>query len=356
VRNVFECVHADDVERLKSVFSCTVKDVSPTRVELRAVSRRGRVHWLEASARHIPGASGSPSQLLIVARDITRRVHEEEQQRLDAERLELEVQKRTHQLQRANQELRELQSRLIAVERVGAERELAASVAHAINNPLAALIGNAQMLCEDAPKRDPRLDRVLHLASRVRAVVEGTLELSRGEKPELAPEDPADVLEEVQSELEIACRARNVRIELRPPTDTALVCADRTLLRTALVALAENAIEASPEGSAITLETRIHKQRNVLEFCIHDSGPGIPDEIRARVFEPFFTTKRMGTGLGLAIARAVVARHEGSISLDRSDRGTRARVEIPLYTPQGPFARRARRARRSSTAAGRVQP
>jgi PAS domain S-box-containing protein len=358
MRHVIEYVHEDDVARVAAAFQCSLREKATAPLDLRVVSRRGREHWLEASARRIPSASGG-EQVLVVARDITRRVREEEQQRLDAERLDLEVQKRTHQLQRANEELVELQSRLIAIERMGAARELAGSVAHAINNPLSALIGYAQMLLEEAQTPDERIERILQQAKRIRAVVEGTLELSRGEKPDLTPEDPVEVLDEVKSELEVACRERAVSIELRPPSLPALVCADRTLLRTALVALTENAIEASPHGGVVTLEMRIHKKRNVLEFCIEDHGPGIPEDLRARVFEPFFTTKRRGTGLGLAIARAVVARHDGSLALERSEVGTRARVELPLYVAPGTFSRRSSRARRNPpgpTAAGRATP
>ena len=359
MRHIVEYVHEGDVARVGAAFERSIREKSTARIELRIVSRGGIEHWIEASARQIPSGSGSAQQVLIVGRDITRRVREEEQQRLTAERLDLEVQKRTYQLQRTNHELMELQSRLIAVERLGAARELAASVAHAINNPLSALIGYAQMLLEESERPDERLERVLLQAQRIRAVVEGTLELSRGEKADLTPEDPADLLAEVESELEVACRQGEVSIELRPPPVPALVCADRTLLRTALVALTENAIEASPPGGLVTLETLIHKKRNVLEFSIQDRGPGIPEELRTRVFEPFFTTKRRGTGLGLAIARAVVARHEGNITLERSEGGTRARVEIPLYVPQGSLARRSSRARRNPpgpATAGRATP
>jgi PAS domain S-box-containing protein len=358
MRHIVEYVHEEDIARVGAAFECAMREKTTAPIDLRVVSRRGREHWIEASSRQIPNASGPP-QVLIVARDITRRVREEEEQRLDAERLELEVQKRTYQLQLVNHDLVELQSRVIAIERMGATRELAGSVAHAINNPLSALIGNAQMLLEEAKASDERerTQRILNQAKRIRAVVEGTLELSRGEKPDLTPEDPADLLSEVQSELEVACRERKVSIELRPPPVPALVCADRTLLRTALVALTENAIEASLPGDVVTLETRIHKKRNVLEFCIQDHGPGIPDDIRARVFEPFFTTKQRGTGLGLSIARAVVARHDGSISLERAEVGTLARVEIPLYVSQTSLARRrVRRGPPAPAATGRANP
>jgi len=118
-------------------------------------------------------------------------------------------------------------------------------------------------------------------------------------------------------------------VEIQP--DLPHAYADRTLLRAALVAVAENAVDASPSGGSVLLQAAGVEGLRLVEFRVSDSGPGIPRAIRDRVFEPFFSTKAAGTGLGLAIARGIILGHEGRIQFgDAPGGGALARVEIPL--------------------------
>uniref|UniRef100_UPI0025F23448 ATP-binding protein n=1 Tax=Nitrosomonas sp. TaxID=42353 RepID=UPI0025F23448 len=105
---------------------------------------------------------------------------------------------------------------------------------------------------------------------------------------------------------------------------------DRQALCGALINLLENAIQASPAGSQISLTTRL-EQSNIV-FSVLDNGPGIDLVLQERLFEPFFTTRSEGTGLGLAIVRSVIQSMGGSIQINSSaDTGTEFVIHLPRY-------------------------
>jgi signal transduction histidine kinase len=248
---------------------------------------------------------------------------------------------RTRELEARRDELRELQSRLVQAERLGAAHELAGSVAHAINNPLTALIGQVQMMLESVDPTPARLERLHRVAQRIREVVTRTLQLFRQGGLDLAVEEPQRLLDEVAAVLRPLAERADVRIEVKCEAAVPLLEVDGPLLRAALTSLAENAIEASPAGGTVELEFATIDSLQVAEFRVSDAGPGVPPELRIRVLEPFFTTKPSGTGLGLAIANGVIAGHGGRLRLlPRPGGGTTAAVELLLATdPDGVSAR-----------------
>jgi PAS domain S-box-containing protein len=333
---MFDFVHRDDRERAERAFQAASVTERLQRSEFRLLwPGRSEPIWMEASAQRFL-ASKDRYNVLVVAHDIGERKRADQLRRLDAQRLENEVRRRTRELERANQELRELHTRLINAERMGAAQELAGSVAHAINNPLAALLGTVDMMLEGEKAPDPRLLRIQGLARRIRAVVGRTLQLSREGTLNFTLEDPAEILREVHDEIAQRCRPRSVKLVLKIESPLPRAFADRTLLRAALVAVAENAVDASPEGGSVMLEAAAVDGLRLVEFRIADAGSGIPAKVRERIFEPFFSTKSTGTGLGLAIARGIVLGHEGRILFnDRPGGGTIATVQIPLQVTSG---------------------
>jgi PAS domain S-box-containing protein len=334
-RDIFRRVHEDDRERVERVFRTLLQSGRTQRMELRVISGDGETVWLEASGQRLRGGDGR-FRVLLVARDIDERKRAERERQRDAERLEIEVARRTLELQRANAELRELHTRLIRAERMDAAQELAGSVAHAINNPLAALIGHVEMMLEGQDDNDPKLERVLQLGQRIRSVVGRTLQLSREGRLNFSAQDPGEILQDVQEEIEDRASRRGVCVEIKREADLPRVKVDSTLLRAALVSIAENAVDASPEGGAVLLQAQVTSGGRVIEYRIEDAGPGIPPELRERILEPFFTTKPRGTGLGLAIARGVILGHSGRIRFtDRPGGGTLVTVEVPVEHPDG---------------------
>jgi signal transduction histidine kinase len=209
---------------------------------------------------------------------------------------------------------------------------LAGSMAHAINGPLAALIGNLELLLDTPRGQDLHAARALRLAYRIREVVERTLQLHRCGRIERRPERIEQILGDVRLELEQ--RACAAGVELKVEADPALprVDVDRPLVAVALVGLAENALEAMPGGGELTLRAEYVGGGEAIAITLADTGPGIPVELRERIFEPFFSTKGGGTGLGMPIAREVARAHGGRIEIgDRPGGGARIRFELPRH-------------------------
>ena len=293
--------------------------------------RRSDGAWceLEATAAGYRSGHGEP-RLVVIGRDVTERAKLERDLRLRAAELEHEVDVRVEQLAEANTRLLELRSRLALIQRLSAPENLAGSVAHSINNPLAALKGVVQMALEAADGSDATLDRVLHLARRIERVVDGTLGFFRRGNLQLQARSPTEILESVRDELAERAAACGVRVELLAGAAGPPIEVDSTLLTSALVCIAENALEAMPGGGGLWLEVEERDERAVA-LRIADNGPGIPIELRDKVLEPFFTTKGGGTGLGLAIADRIIRGHHGNISVEeRRGGGAAVTVSLPI--------------------------
>ncbi len=285
---------------------------------------------------------GTVRGYVLMMTDITRRRQAEmaleTERRRYEERLEAEVIERTRQL-------RELQQRLVAAERLSAAEEMAGAVAHAVNNPLTALLGTVEMAQQAMLDPQTALERIRLLAKRIEDVIQGTLRMYRRGEVDLQPEAPELLIERVKSE--IGPRALKSQVELICSIEAGLpsVLADRTLLGSALTCIAENALQASQDGGRVWLEAeQIHDGR-VVRIRISDEGPGIPTHLRAKVLEPFYTTKSGGTGLGLSIASGVVHGHGGTLRIeDRPPQGTSISVEL-LTTALGAPPQRRKEAR-----------
>ena len=293
----------------------------PSRV--RGISLRGRVEWLISYARRVIGPDGEPFALVL-----SRPAEPPRSRRSSG--APGEVERRTHDLETAQAELRALIQRLIAAERLRATSRLAGTVGDAIKAPLLGLELTAKRLRAEDPGPNTRLDRVLGLCARIHGVVDRTLELAREEAIDLSLQQPSQILAELVEELEPLCAARNVSLRIVDDGPLPRVFADGTLLRTGLVAVAENAAQLSPAGSEVAIGARLNADARTVEFYVDDCGPGISEAVREKIFDAFFTTRDGGTGLGLAIAKLVALRHDGTIRIEpRAGGGTRASIEIP---------------------------
>jgi signal transduction histidine kinase len=232
--------------------------------------------------------------------------------------------------ERSEESLREIQERLIDAERLEAAGELAACVAHAVGNPLAALLGTAQMAWEASRVQDPVLHRVIRLGQRIQRVVDRTLQLFREQELALREEDPGQILQDAADELSARATGQGVRVSVQIEPELSPIRVDRKLLGGALVRVGENALEAMHGHGRLELEVFALSHFEGVSFRIVDTGPGFSDLARTRAFEPFFTTKGGTAGLGLPIARGVVMGHQGRIQLDdRPGGGTIVNIELP---------------------------
>jgi PAS domain S-box-containing protein len=286
--------------------------------------RDGRALAVEISSTRL-----DDGRVLWIMRDISARKRLEDERKRYQEELEVQLELQAADLRRTHQKSQELQRRLMQAERLRAAEDLAASLAHSINNPLAALIGTLQMAREE-PAGDAHATRqALRLAQRIKRIVAQTLQLFQRGSLERKPECPRALLHDVREELVKRAEVQGVQIHIDAPGSLPAIECDRALLSTALVAIAENGIEAMPSGGNLTLSASALTGLRVVQIQIADEGSGIPDAVRGRVFEPFYTTKGGGTGLGLAIAQGIVHGHGGRIQLaDRPGGGTLVSVEL----------------------------
>jgi signal transduction histidine kinase len=248
-------------------------------------------------------------------------------------------------------ERRRLLGRLEEAERFAALGRLAASVGHEINNPLAYVSMNVDLVTQHVGRlieRRPHSDDLEALPSmladcrvgldRIRDVVKDLQHLSRQGRPKREPFVVNDLLEEslAMARNHIQHRAQ-VRKDygLLPP-----IVGDRSAIGQVLLNLLLNAAQALPEGraehNAITLRTSADGESMTIE--VEDTGAGIPPHLLPHIFDPFFTTKPIGegTGLGLAVSCRIVADHGGHIDVDSEEgRGSTFRVVLPCPSGAG---------------------
>ena len=215
---------------------------------------------------------------------------------------------------------------LIRSEKLASVGQLAAGVAHEIGNPLAAVLGYADILRADASSdRDPVmtaderrevLDRVKAETQRIHRIIQDLLDYSRPTKEEAQPTEPMSVLRSAEALLRPQSRFRGITLLAQPgtgPWPLALVSPGR--LRQVFVNLLMNAADAMDGKGTVTVGCALLEGEVQLRF--RDEGPGISPELERKIFDPFFTTKSpgQGTGLGLSISRSIIESYYGSLEL-----------------------------------------
>lgn len=225
--------------------------------------------------------------------------------------------------------LRERERRLVESERMAAIGELAAGVAHEINNPVAIIRGYLKTMIEETEPGELRdeLGIIDEEAAACQHIVEDLVAFARAPQLDLDEVQMARLLEDSARRFERAA-AVSVRVRAEPAT----LRVDPVRARQVVANLLRNASDATPPGDEIELigeETDAAYRVRVL-----DRGPGIPEALREQVFEPFRSGKAAGTGLGLAVCRSIVEAHGGSIvARDREGGGTEMRVTLPAPPP-----------------------
>ena len=212
--------------------------------------------------------------------------------------------------------------------------ELAAGVAHELNEPLGAVLGFAQLARKHADLPDPAyqdIKKIESAALQAREIVRKLLVFSRQTAPRKTRVNLNQLVEDGLYLLESRCAKSRIEVGRMLEEDLPEVVADASQLQQVLVNLVVNAIQAMPDGGRLTIATR-HRE-SVAALSVADTGLGMSGEVRKRVFLPFFTTKDVneGTGLGLAVAHGIVSAHGGRISVEsRPGQGSCFEVEIPV--------------------------
>jgi two-component system NtrC family sensor kinase len=236
--------------------------------------------------------------------------------------------------------LRRTQQELLHKERLASMGQLAAGVAHEINNPLGTILLLADVLGKELPPDDPRgedLRLIASEATRCKGIVAALLNFARQQEVLACDTDLQVLLEEVVEAVTHQPSFEQVEVVLDFSPALPGIRGDPNQLKQVFVNLLNNGAEAMEAGGVITLAARPLNDHWV-EVDVSDTGCGIPEENLNRLFTPFFTTKApgRGTGLGLSIVYGIIKMHHGQISVQSSvGHGTTFTVTLPVQLPEG---------------------
>lgn len=242
-------------------------------------------------------------------------------------------------------ELKRTQAQLVQSTKLAAIGELAANIAHEINNPLTTVLGFASFLSERMPPADPmreELGLIQEEASRARDIVRDLLQFSRQRDFSPEPADVNAVLEQVISMVRRQGALSAITVEERYARDLPAVDLDVSRMKQVFLNIINNAVYVMPNGGSLIVRTVA--SNGGVRISFQDTGPGIAAEHRDRIFDPFFTTKPevSGTGLGLSVSLGIVQSHGGTIEVETEmGRGSTFTITLPLGSDEEAAAERA---------------
>lgn len=239
-------------------------------------------------------------------------------------------------------EERRLENSLMQAGKLAAIGQLAAGVAHEINNPLTAVNANAQMLKMVIPPEDENYEAVELIAiagERATRVVRGLLDFARQEHYAFVPGSVNESIEQALELIRYQLQSAHIEIQRQMQPDLPAVVASWEHLKSVWLNLILNARDALLDVAAerrLSLTTRLVEEAGQVQILVHDNGKGISAAESAHIFEPFYTTKDpgKGTGLGLATCHRIIEQHQGEINVvSAPGEGTTFIVRLPVRQP-----------------------
>jgi PAS domain S-box-containing protein len=276
----------------------------------------GKVRWLQTVKRPIIDSDGSARQVLGASTDITQRKETE-------------------------LELRWQRAELAHVARVTTMGELAASLAHELNQPLTAILSNAQAALRFMSSKPADLEEVREILqdivkdnSRASEVIRRMRALVKKEDVEFATLDLASLISDVVLLVHSDAILQNVRITLDLPDNLPLVRGDRVQLQQVVLNILLNAFDAMKECPASDRKVGLQAEpqgQHLIRVAVSDCGPGLSPDKLDKIFQPFFTTKGEGLGMGLSICRSIIEAHGGRLWAENNpDRGATFYFTLPI--------------------------
>jgi signal transduction histidine kinase len=232
------------------------------------------------------------------------------------------------------EELRKMQAQLVQNEKIAALGQMAAQVAHEVRNPLAGLRLYAMHLkskVEDklSASEISLVENILHNIDLLTDTTEQILNIARPLKLTFQPGRIEPLVGDVVHLVESQLNAGKVGVKFDLAASDTTVLIDEASIRSALLNLLLNSIQAMPDGGVLTISTRKCDRHLLLK--IMDTGHGMTVEETKKVFEPFYTTKRSGLGLGMPFAKKVIEHHRGSVQVvSHPGEGTMVEIKLPL--------------------------
>ncbi|MEN9979543.1 MAG: ATP-binding protein [candidate division WOR-3 bacterium] len=238
----------------------------------------------------------------------------------------------------AKQEKKKLEQQLRHADRLATIGQLAAGIAHELNEPLASILGFSQLLQKmpDLPEQAVRdLERIVKATLHARGVISKLMFFARPRPPQQMSISVNQLITESMYFVQSRCAKAGVQVVYDLAPDLPMINADPTQLQQVVINLAVNAIQAMPGGGTLTLATR--KKDGFIALIVEDTGIGMSEEVKAQIFLPFFTTKPAGegTGLGLSVVHGIITAHGGRINVESVlGKGSRFEVLLLLNGPR----------------------
>jgi two-component system sensor kinase FixL len=305
-------VHPDDRSRLQRTL---LEPPGPTyHTEFRVVQPDGSVRWIASQGQAEFDANGRAVRVRGASMDCTER-------------------------KKSEQETLLLRQEIAHVGRVSVVGQLATALAHEINQPLGAILRNAEAACLFLRKESPDLEEIRAILEDIRkddqragAVIDRMRSLLRRQTVEARPLPVTELFADVATLLRPEAVARQVKLELDLPLEALRVAGDRVHLQQVLLNLVSNGMDAVDEagvGQRSVLVSARREGAQAVEIAVSDTGSGIATGALGRIFEPFYTTKDKGMGMGLSISRTIIEAHGGKLWAESHAGGARFLFTIP---------------------------
>ena len=296
--------------------------------EQRLIRRDGTEAFLKLTT-NLLNQEGRPSGFLHIARDVTAE-----------KRMQDRLASAYHDLAESHQRLKESQEQLIQAEKLSSLGQLAASIAHEVNNPLSGILTYDQLLIRKTKDRTLTAETALDYLSKMEReltrstkLIRNLLDFARQSTPVFKPVDLNEVVGRALDLASHAAKLQHIKVITQYEDSIPSLSADSDQLQQVFTNLMVNAIQAMPDGGTLTVRTSAGGGYLTVDVC--DNGCGISPENMGKLFTPFFTTKRevKGVGLGLAVSYGIVQRHKGRIEVkSKLGEGTTMSVFLPLVT------------------------
>lgn len=300
---------SDSIDMVDAYAGLPAVALTDTASETQEIYLPNRQKWFEVRRQYIQWVDGHLAQLQ-VATDITARRQAEELARQEEERLQFT-------------------GRLMTM------GEMASSLAHELNQPLAAInnycMGTAALVRAGRTSPEtllPALEKTSQQAVRAGMIIKRIRSFVKRSEPKRQPTSIYEIVADAVGLAEIEARKRRIRIVTELPAGLPQIYVDPVLIEQVLVNLLKNAAEAMqnhtpPPGLRRDLSIRLHvrRQERAIEFTVVDHGPGVDETAIERLFEPFFSTKSDGMGMGLNICRSIIESHHGRLWVENNYAG-----------------------------------
>jgi len=315
-RSFMEVIHPDDRAQVMATVGRSNEGFD---LEHRIIRPGGEIRWIRARTVPVRDTTGKVYRIAGVAEDIT------------------EARQSVENLRSAKKKLEETQAQLVQSEKLAGIGQLAAGVAHELNNPLSGVMGFSQLLLDDpelSGQHRKDVETILGQSQRCKTIIQNLLQFSRRRDPKVETLDLIVLLKATLNLVAYEFTTSGIKMVQTLPSSLPPIHGDSNQLQQVFVNLLTNAQQAMAGCSKQSLTVEAGHTSTHSYIRIRDTGAGIAPEIMSKIFDPFFTTKPVGqgTGLGLSICYGIIQEHAGKITVEsKPEEGSTFTVELPIY-------------------------